>query len=255
MDETKDSENTPKRAGAITILPEHLLVFSQQAPFQYTVESTPEKTPPETEEEVVLDPNDTLNDDCSIRIERTFPNCDLPFAFDLYNSALYAHLQKVGEMTHEPDMAFSEKTFMYLDPIIRHMSSYTSTHFFQHIKSLYDVMQDGVLSAMQRWLLQSLVNKGFVLAKAANHLGFNAPVLNIDTLGKTSPYYVAGDTAREELTSSAVNLGKIYHDNIEHLLIDWSQNCSHDHYHYLGHLYRERYSDTNEIIQWAKPKV
>ena len=71
--------------------------------------------------------------------------------------------------------------------------------------------------------MQPLVNKGLLWSKAANHLGFKAPVLNIDTLEKTPPFYVAGDSARDELTSSAVNLGKIYQSNIEHLLIDRSR--------------------------------
>jgi hypothetical protein len=122
MEEIKDSENTSKtsRADATTIPPDYLTVFSQPVPpFQYTVNSTPEKALTETEE--VCDDNEFYDilDEHSIRLERDTPNCDITIAFQVYNSALYNHLQKVDEMNHEPEMAFTEMIFMYLDPIIR----------------------------------------------------------------------------------------------------------------------------------------
>jgi hypothetical protein len=146
----------------------NLSLFQSQATFQYTAPLTPEEGAG-TEDEKEVDENAILDLELSAVLNAgnsltvstltNQPNFDTTFAQQLFNQALLIYLTNVGELNHEPEMDFTEKTFIFLDPFIRHMSPFSRNSFFKHVKSLYDVMQDGVHSAMQRWLLQSLINK------------------------------------------------------------------------------------------------
>ena len=174
------------------------------------------------------------------------PNFDTTIAQQLFNKALTSYLQDIGELNHEPESAFTEKTFMFLDPFIRYMSEFSRRGFFKHIKSLFDVLQDGVHSAMQRWLIQSLINKGLFWPKAANHLGLRPPTQNIDELGKTPSYYVSENIDRDDLTLKLLDIRKEYEQKCELALIDMARSCSNSHRQSFLYQYKQRFNISND---------
>ena len=115
------------------------LFQSQAAPtFQYTAPPTPEEGAG-TEEEKEVDENAILDLELSAVLNAgnsltvstltNQPNFDTTFAQQLFNQALLIYLTNVGELNHEPEMDFTEKTFIFLDPFIRHMSPFSRNKF------------------------------------------------------------------------------------------------------------------------------
>ena len=106
--------------------------------FQYTAPLTPEEGAG-TEEEKEVDENEILDLELSAVLNAgnsltvstltNQPNFDTTFAQQLFNQALLIYLTNVGELNHEPEMDFTEKTFIFLDPFIRHMSLFSRNKF------------------------------------------------------------------------------------------------------------------------------
>ena len=186
---------------------------------------------------------------CKI-ITSNAPNFDSTVALQLYNQALITYLEAVGELTHEPEMAFTEETFIFLDPFIRHMSSFSCKAFFTHVNSLYVTLEEGVQAAMQRWLIQSLVNKALFWPKAATHLGLRAPIQNIDELGKLPSFRVRDNDARDDVNLKLLGIRKDYETRCELVLIDQARACSKNHYRSFMHQFKQRFNDANDMGKW-----
>jgi hypothetical protein len=116
--------------------------------------------------------------------------------------------------------------------------------------NLYEDLQAGVHTAMQRYLIQSLVNKNIFWPVVAFHLGFTPPGLNIDDLGTKSAFFIPTPKARTKTFQRCGEFATIYRESIENELIDDSMIESHDLYDILIYKWNHRFDFEDDISKW-----
>ena len=180
----------------------------------------------------------------------TFPNFNVDTAQQLYMEARDAYLVDVETVKKLPEPVFSEENFIVLHPHIRLLTEYTRKSFYTHMKTLYDDLTAGVHTAMQGYLIQSLVNKNLFWPGVAFHLGFTPPVLEIDDLGNKPAFLIPAAQARIKTAQRCNQFATEFKERIENELITDSRLDSNYLYDTLIHKWHHRFDCESDLSQW-----
>ena len=178
------------------------------------------------------------------------PNFNLEIAQQLYNEARESYLVDAQFLKKLPEAIFNEENFNTLHPYIKLLPQVTRKSFYEHMHVLYEDLQAGVHTAMQRYLLQTLVNKNLFWPGVAYHLGFTPPVLNITDLGTKPSFLIPTQQARTKTNERCVQLANDYKERVQSTLIEDALIDCKQLYDTLIHRYRRRFDYDDDLSKW-----